>query len=421
MRTETVTTIVIGDVALIVAASTLLGAAARRLGQPTVFGQILAGIALGPTLLGRFPGDPTSRFFPGEVQPFLNVLAQIAIVIFMFVAGYEIDFRLLRREGRSALTVGVLALVTPMALTLAALSLFDGTFANVDPRHAGTHSFTLFLTVATSITALPVLAAIVRERGIAGTVPGTVSMAAAGFMDAGAWLLLAAALAGTGHASDRPWPVTLAMLVVFLAAMFGVVRPLAARWIDRPRALPATHLPLALVLALTAAWATSRMGLHPVFGGFVAGLAMPRRDGVPDAEILEPMEQSAGLLLPLFFVTTGLSFDIGTVDGGALALLAVILFVAIAGKLVPGYLGARLNGLRPRESAVVAALVNARGLTELIALNVALEAGVINAELFTVLVLMALVTTFLTGPLLAVLTPERGVRTAPPLETTSAP
>jgi Kef-type K+ transport system membrane component KefB len=421
LQTETVTTYVIGDVTLIVAASTLLGAVARRLGQPTVVGQIIAGIALGPTLLGRFPGDPTARIFPVQVQPFLSVLSQIAVAIFMFVAGYEIDFRLLRHGGRGALSVGVLALVTPMALTLGAVTVFHGAFSDVDPHHTGTRSFTLFLAVATSITALPVLAAIVRERGMAGTVAGTVSMAAAGFMDAGAWLLLAVALAGTGQATHRPWPVTLVLLVVFAAAMFGVVRPLLAWWIASPRTLLSNPLPLVLVLVLAAAWVTSRLGLHPVFGGFLAGLTMPRRDGMPDADILEPMEQSAGLFLPLFFVTTGLSFDVRSVDGHGMALLVVILVVATAGKLGPGYLGARLNGLARQESAVVAALVNTRGLTELIALNAGLVAGVIDRELFTVLVLMALVTTLATGPLLALLAPPPAAPApAPSAEATSS-
>jgi Kef-type K+ transport system membrane component KefB len=203
--------------------------------------------------------------------------------------------------------------------------------------------------------------------------------------------------------------------------MFGVVRPLLAWWIASPRTLLSNPLPLVLVLVLAAAWVTSRLGLHPVFGGFLAGLTMPRRDGMPDADILEPMEQSAGLFLPLFFVTTGLSFDVRSVDGRGMALLVVILVVATAGKLGPGYLGARLNGLARQESAVVAALVNTRGLTELIALNAGLVAGVIDRELFTVLVLMALVTTLATGPLLALLAPPPAAPApAPSAEATSS-
>jgi Kef-type K+ transport system membrane component KefB len=403
MQTETVITIVIGDVAAIAAAATLIGAAARRLGQPAVLGQIIAGVALGPTLLGRLPGDPSARLFPHEVQPFLNVLAQIAVVLFMFLAGYETDFRLLRRAGRAGVSVAVLALLTPMALTLAALWIFRGAFAAVEPHGVGTRSFTLFLAVATSITALPVLAALVRERNLAGTVVGTVALAAAALMDAAAWIVLAAALAGTAHSAHHSWPMTLGLLLLIALVLFAVVRPALGWWLNRSAALMTYQVPLALVLALSAAWATSSIGLHPVFGGFLAGLAMPRRRGVPEAEVMSAMEHTSDLLLPLFFVVTGLSFDIRSFSVDGLILLAVVLVVAVAGKMTAGYAGARLHRLTSRDSATVATLVNTRGLTELIALNVGLSAAVINREMFTVLVLMALLTTFAAGPLLSAL------------------
>ncbi|MFH8344487.1 cation:proton antiporter [Streptomyces sp. NPDC018045] len=403
MNTETVVTVVIGDVALIVVVSWLLGAAARRIGQPAVIGQIVAGIALGPTLLGRLPGNLTEHLFPQEVLPFLTVLSQVAIVLFMFVAGYEIDPRQLRHGGRAAATVALFALLVPAGLGAGTVHLLPGVFATVDPHHAGGRSFLLFMAVAVSITALPVLVAIVRERGLAGTPAGTVATTAAGLMDVAAWLVLAAALVGTGHASGPSWGLTLLLLVVFVAGMFLVVRPVLGRWLRRSRALMANQVTLALALALGSAWVTASLGLHPVFGGLLAGLAMPRRDGVPDADVLRPMEQSAGLLLPLFFVTTGLSFNIGSLDGDAGLLLLLIVAVATVGKLVPAYAAARLSRLDPHRSALVSALVNTRGLTELIVLNVGLESGVIGPGLFTVLVLMALITTFMTGPLLSLI------------------
>lgn len=402
MDTETVITVVIGDVALIVVASWLLGALARRLGQPTVIGQIVAGIALGPTLLGQFPGDPTEKLFPKEVLPYLSVLSQVAVVIFMFLAGYEINYRQLRRGGRAVAAVAVFALLVPIGLSTGAVTLFDGVFTAVEPDASG-RSFVLFMAVACSVTALPVLAAIVRERGMAGSRAGTVATTAAGFMDVAAWLVLVAAFAGTGHGSGPSWPVTLVLIVLFTAGMFLVVRPLLDRWLRRSEAQLLGQVPLALGLALGSAWVTASLGLHPVFGGFLAGLTMPRRNGVPDAEVLQPMEQTAGLLLPLFFVTTGLSFDIGTLDGDGLVLLALILGIAIVGKLVPAYAASRLTGLDQHESALVAALVNTRGLTELIVLNVGLATGLIGPGLFTVLVLMALITTFMTAPLLSLI------------------
>ncbi|MFF4037971.1 cation:proton antiporter [Streptomyces sp. NPDC001816] len=394
---------VLGDVALVVLVSWVFGGLARRLGQPAVIGQILAGIALGPTLLGRLPGDPSARLFPAEARPFLSVLAQIAVVLFLFVAGYEIEFRTFR-AGRTAVSVAVAALLTPMALAVGAVELCGGLFSAVDPRHAGQHSFAMFMAVALSITALPVLAAIVRERGAAGTPAGTVAIAAAGFMDVAAWLVLAAVLSDSGNdsgpATRWSWPVALALLAAFAAFVLGVVRPALRWWLNRPATLLSNPVPVALVLALGSAWVTESLGLHAVFGGFLAGLAMPRRDGVPGADVLRPMEQTSGMLLPLFFVSTGLSVDIGTVGADGFGLLGVLLVVAIAGKAVPAYGAARVHGLDTRQSALVAVMVNTRGLTELIVLDVGRSAGLIGQDLYAVLVLMALATTLMTGPLL---------------------
>ncbi|MCZ0985014.1 cation:proton antiporter [Streptomyces diastatochromogenes] len=175
------------------------------------------------------------------------------------------------------------------------------------------------------------------------------------------------------------------------------------RWLNRPATLLSNPVPVALVLALGSAWVTESLGLHAVFGGFLAGLAMPRRDGAPNADVLRPMEQTSGMLLPLFFVSTGLSVDIGTLGADGLGLLGVLLVAAIAGKVVPAYGAARVHGLDTRQSALVAVMVNTRGLTELIVLDVGRSAGLIGQDLYAVLVLMALVTTFMTGPLLQLL------------------
>ncbi|MGW2048375.1 cation:proton antiporter [Streptomyces sp. NPDC001858] len=409
------TATVLGDVALVVLVSWLFGGLARRLGQPTVIGQILAGIALGPTLLGRLPGDPTGRLFPADARPFLSMLAQIAVVLFMFVAGYEIDFRTFR-AGRTAVSVAAAALLVPMALALAAVGLFGGLFAAVDPAHADQSSFAMYMAVAVSITALPVLAAIVRERGVAGTPAGTVAIAAAGLMDVAAWLVLAAVLSDSGTATRWSWSVALALLAAFTAFLLGVVRPALRWWLQRPATLLSNPVPIAMALALGSAWVTESLGLHAVFGGFLAGLAMPRRDGAPDADILRPMEQTSGLLLPLFFVTTGLSVDIATLGADGFGLLGLILLVAIAGKAAPAYGVARLRGLDARQSALVAVMVNTRGLTELIVLDVGRSAGLIGQELYAVLVLMALVTTFMTGPLLQLVGRRKEDRPSAPEE-----
>jgi Kef-type K+ transport system membrane component KefB len=255
--------------------------------------------------------------------------------------------------------------------------------------------------VAVSVTALPVLAVITRERGIAGTVAGVTATTAAGIMDVSAWLLLALALLGTAAKPDRPLPVTLMLICAFAAFMFFAVRP-CLRWaVSRPGSALASQLTMALVLALGSAWVTASLGLHPVFGGFLAGLTMPSADGRPSADIIRPMEEIGGLFLPLFFVVTGLSVNIGSLDGTGLGLLALICVIACAGKLGPAYVSARVGGLSSADAAAVAILVNTRGLTELIALNLGLSAGLLGVRLFSVLVLMALITTAVTAPLLS--------------------
>jgi Kef-type K+ transport system membrane component KefB len=220
-------------------------------------------------------------------------------------------------------------------------------------------------------------------------------------MDVTAWLVLAVALVGTSAAGSRPWPVSVLLLAGFVVLMLVVVRPALRWWIRRPGALLSSQVPLALVLAAGSAWVTSSLGLHPVFGAFLAGLTMPGRDDVPDADVLRIMEQAGGLLLPLFFVVTGLTMNIGALNGRDVVLLVVIVACAMLGKLGPAYGAARLSRLDRQQSAMIAALVNTRGLTELIALNVGLSAGLIHQRLFTILVLMALITTAATGPLIS--------------------
>lgn len=401
---DAIITAVMGDIALVFVTASLLSTAARKCGQPAVIGQILTGVILGPSFLGRLPGHLTSHLFPSNVLPYLNVLSQVAVVIFMFSVGYEIEFGAVRGYGRVVSLVALGALLVPMGLGVACALLLRPQFADIGMGHES-RSLVLFMGVATSITALPVLAAIARERNLAGTTAGIVATAAAGIMDVLAWLVLAAALIGSGHSGRFSVPVTALLIGCFTVLMLVVVRPALAWWTNRRRSPLASRAPVAFTLAIASAWVTASLGLHPVFGAFLAGLTMRGRNRMPDAEVLRAMDQSGGLLLPLFFVVTGLSLNVGAMRGNAFLLLAVIVVIAWAGKLGPGYGISRASGLPARDSATIAALVSTRGLTELIALNVGLVDGIINQRLFTVLFLMALITTLTTGPLLKMIGP----------------
>ncbi|MFB4309622.1 cation:proton antiporter [Actinomadura sp. GTD37] len=392
---------VVGVVAVIMLVSSALNAIARRFGQPAVIGQLLTGILLGPVFLGRLPFDLADQLFPKTILSYLAVLAQVAVVIFMFVVGYEMDFRLLRGQGRAVPAVVLGCLLVPMALGAGAVLAVPSMFRDVGEPNVDSRSFVLFVAVSVSVTALPVLAAIVRERGIAGTAPGQLAVTAAGVMDLLVWVVLAAAVADATRAADRPLWTTVVLAALLIAGGFLVVRPVLRWWVERTGSRFLDQLPIAVVLMMGCAWATASLGLHTVFGGFLAGLVMPRPGGSPDADVLRSMDGTARVLLPLFFVVTGLSLDIGALGAGDLALFALILLIAVAGKAGPAYLASRLARFPPRQAATVAALLNTRGLTELIALNVGLTAGIIHQRLFVILVLMALITTAMSGPLLS--------------------
>lgn len=387
-------TVVIGDIALVMAASLLLGTIARRLGQPVIIGQIVAGVLLGHSMPGRLTG----HLFPQQVLPDLTALSQIAVVVFMFAVGYETKFRPLRGDGKAVPLIAGISLAVPMGIGMACVLLLRPEFAAIGEVHTD-RSFVLFMGVAMSITALPVLAAVVRERGLAGTTAGDVATGAASIMDALAWLILAAALIGTGHSGRFPWLETLLLTGCFVAVMLGAVRPALSWWTTRSPSVLANPVHVAFALAMASAWVTSTLGLQPAFGGFLAGLVLRGRNREPDSEVIRSMDQAGSLLLPVFFIVTGLGLNVGALHGDAVFLLVVILVVACTGKLVPTYLVSRACGLAPRESFTIATLINMRGLTELIALNIGLNDGIIKQQLFTILVLMALITTIAMSPL----------------------
>ncbi|MEX0170894.1 cation:proton antiporter [Streptomyces sp. LMG1-1-1.1] len=403
MSSESVVSHVVAALAVVIAASYALGALARRLGQPTVVGQLFAGIALGPSLLGLVPGQVYETLFPAQIQPILTSLAQVALVLFLFVVGYELDLGMLRGQ-RAVTAVSLSGFVLPMAMGAGIVLLLPGAFASVNGGHPIDTTFVLYMAIALSITAVPVLASIIRDQGLAGTRPGTVAMASAGVIDALSWPVLAVVLVGGEHGSVRDWVLKAGLLVLYVLVMLFGVRPALEWWMRRPGPQASARLPVAVTVALASAWATNALGLHVIFGALLAGVIMPRLpDGSPDGRLLRPLQDIGGLLLPVFFAVSGLAVKLGGLRSSDLVLLVVICAAAVVSKVAAGSLSARGTRLPWRESLLIGVLLNTRGLTELIVLNVGLQAGVIGPRLYALLVVMALVTTAGTGPLIGLL------------------
>jgi Kef-type K+ transport system membrane component KefB len=398
------------DIAIVVVAARLVGRLFRRMGQPAVIGEIVAGIALGPTLLGAFPGDLDQVLFPPDVRPFLSVIAQLGLALFMFIVGLEVDLSLIRGRKRAAGAVAAGSIVLPfalgagVALVLYPLHTQGGTVTLLE--------FVLFLGVAMSITALPVLARILTERGMQRTPIGVLALACAAIDDVIGWSLLAIVVAVAAGGSVAGALTIMGWTLLFVGVMFFGVRPLLARlvaWHESAGRLTPDILAVVLAGLFLSAWATDLIGVHAIFGAFLFGAIMPRRDAAAlTREILERLEQvSLLLLLPVFFVVAGLQVDIGAIGPSGVWQLALILAAAIAGKFLGAAVAARTQGMSQRQSTALGVLMNTRGLTEIVILQVGLQLGVLDPTMFTLMVIMALVTTAMTGPLMAVVYPER--------------
>lgn len=409
MTTDTLLRLVVA-LAVVLAVAKLLGRLAVWAGQPAVIGEICAGVLLGPTFFG---GDLTRLLFPAEVRPSLNVLADAGVVLFMFLVGSEFDRKLLRGQGRAAVGVSMGSMAVPFALG-AALALY------LIEQHPSEHrvAFAVFLGTAMSVTAFPVLARILSDRGLLNTSIGALALACAAVGDVLAWTLLAVVAALAGGAGTL-WHILL--VVPFTALLVFVLRPaltrLGERWkgarstVTRPGAA-GVLIAVATGSALSAA-ATEWMGLHLIFGAFLFGVAMPRRHWDSTREWVLPwVGRVTSLLLPVFFAVAGVAVDLSGVGGAALAELAILLVVAVGGKVIGAYGGARMSGIPGRESATLAILLNTRGLTELIVLTVGLQLGLLDTALYSLMVVMALVTTAMTGVSMPLVDPRRPVRAA---------
>jgi Kef-type K+ transport system membrane component KefB len=395
----------LADLAIIILFARLLGMAAKRLGQPPVLGEIVAGILLGPTL---FHGQITATLFPVTVRPPLSALASLGVVMFMFAVGYQFDLHLFRGRERVAASVSVSSVILPLSL-----GVWLGAW--LASRHHVHHvlPFALFVGTAMAVTAFPVLARILTDRGMHRTRIGSIALASAAMDDVLAWsvLVVVVAIAGAGGQQLR-----LLLVPVYAGVMFGVIRPLLRRLVDayqRQGRLTPNGLAVVLAGLLLSSFATDWMGLKYIFGAFLFGVVMPREAGA-DAlreEILGRLEQvSVLVLLPVFFVVSGLSVNLSSVGLSGLVELCLILLVAIAGKFGGAFAGARLAGVRGRRAGVLATLMNTRGLTGIVILSVGLQLHILDQSLYTLMVVMAIVTTAMAGPLLNLIYPDRFVQ-----------
>ncbi|MFF9458105.1 cation:proton antiporter [Streptomyces flaveolus] len=373
------------------------GRAVRLLGQPPVIGEILAGILLGPSLLGWLAPTVQQHLLPPSVLPVTSALGTLGLLAFLFLIGLELDLRSLRTTRGAVAAVSLTGLLLPMALGAALAAALYPHFA---PDGVGRLPFTLFVAVALSITAFPVLARILADRGLETTPLGTFALACAATDDALAWCLLTAAvaLATTGTALSA---LTTLGLTAAFAAGLALIRPLLCTLLERAGRI-SDELVLALLFAglCLSAYTTDQIGVHPAFGAFLFGTSAPR--GLPAVERSAARIRAVvlPLLLPLFFVDAGLHTDFSTLPAGEWGWGAAILAVAVVGKWGGAAGAARLTGSDWRWSAALGTLMNCRGLTELVVLGIGLQTGGITETLFTLLVIMTVITTAATDPIL---------------------
>ncbi|MCC6234338.1 MAG: cation:proton antiporter [Verrucomicrobiales bacterium] len=388
------------QMAVILGTCRLVGLAARRIGQPQVVGEMIAGVLLGPSLLGLFLPELQAALFPKDSLKVLYVGAQLGVGLYMFLVGTEfrVDHFLTRAHSAAVVSIAGMAVPFLMAVLLAPwLMKVPGLFAPTITRFESS----LFLGAAIAITAFPMLARIIYERGLTGTALGTLALAAGAIDDAAAWGVLAIVLASFGGGAGVAL-TAIGGALVYAVLIVTVGRRLLAhlgRLADRTETLSPSLLGAVLAIFCLAAWAMDAVGMHAVFGGFLLGVAMPR--GRLTEELQRQLTPVAVvLLLPMFFTFSGLNTRLDLVDNLQMVLLAlVVLVVSITAKGAACWGAARLTGADNRTALAVGTLMNARGLMELIIINIGLQKGVILPALFSIMVVMAIVTTLMASPL----------------------
>ena len=411
------------QIAVILAVCQGVGLVARRFGQPQVVAEMIAGVLLGPSLLGLFWPELANRLFPADSMKVLFPVSQLGLAAYMFVVGLEFRLDIIQQRLRSAVAVSLAGMITPFILG-SALGWYFYRYTSFYPEKTTLFEASLFLGASLCITAFPMLARIIHFKKLAGTTMGTVALGAGAIDDAAAWCLLAIVLASfDGNFTHAI--INMVGGVSYVAGTLLIIKPLLTRWargIEKRGELSDREFVLCLILLALGAWFTDGIGLHAVFGAFVMGIAMPR--GVVTRALIDRIQPlTVALLLPLFFCYSGLNTRMGLLNSGYLWLMTgLVMIAAVGGKGVACWLAARATGISNRESLGIGTLMNARGLMELIIINIGLQRGIISHTLFATLVIMAVVTTLMASPLFEWLVGQHRPATEPqPAEGTAQP
>lgn len=388
----------------IILVARLFGWICKKLGQPTVMGEIVAGIVLGPSLFGMYFSGISAELFPKASLENLQMVSQIGLVLFMFIIGMELDLKLLKNKTKEVVIISNASIIIPFSLGMA-FAYF--TYESFAPEGVSFTSFALFMGIGMSITAFPVLARILQERGLNKTRLGAVVITCAAANDITGWCLLAAVIAIVTAGSFTGALYVIALSGIYIFFMLKVVKPFLKRFSEghtSRQKLDKPAMAVFLVVMVLSACLTEVIGIHALFGAFMAGVVMPNNLNFKSLVIEKIEDVTLILLLPLFFVFTGLRTQIGLLTNSHLwVMTGVIILIASAGKFLGSALAARIVGQNWKDSLSIGALMNTRGLMELIVLNIGYDLGVITPVVFTMMVIMALVTTFMTGPVLSLI------------------
>lgn len=388
---------------IIIVASRICAFLAKKVGQPEVMGEIIAGILLGPSLLGLVAPSVSHFIFPAASLGNIQMLSQVGLILFMFVIGVELDLSIIKQKAGAAFLISISGIILPFSMGIVLAYYMYGKYA---PAHVPFYAFSLFTGIAMSITAFPVLARIIKERKLTSTHLGITSLTAAAAGDVIAWCALAIIIAVVNAGDIGSSLYTIGAVIVYVSIMLFVVKPLLKNLADNKQSKIVRRSTLAIIFItlLISSWCCEVIGIHALFGAFMTGIIMPQEWNFRKI-IMDKIEDVAlVLLLPLFFVATGLRTQVGLLNDSSLWIVCgYIILVAVVGKFGGSAIAARMAGETMKDSLSIGALMNTRGLVELVVLNIGYDLGILTPQVFTMMVIMALFTTLMTNPLLNII------------------